>query len=102
MPDPRRFRRHAGHARVEAKTNTVAEAWDAFMRALAETSDVHRRGADPHTIADLLRHVRELPDIIDDKIADGTPTTVADARAVLAQLRGRLESLEHDVMPIRH
>jgi hypothetical protein len=49
-----------------------------------------------------LRHARELLDIIDDEIADGTPQTVADARAVLAQLRGRLESLEQDVMPIRH
>jgi hypothetical protein len=41
-------------------------------------------------------------DIIDDEIADGTLQTVADARTVLAQLRGRLESLEHEVMPIRH
>jgi hypothetical protein len=82
--------------------NTVADAWDAFMRALAETSDLHRRGPDPHTIADLLRHARELLDIIDDEIADGKPQTAVDARAVLAQLRGRLKSLEHDVMPIRH
>ena len=82
--------------------NTVAAAWDAFMQALAETSDLHRRGADAHTIADLLRHARELLDIIDDEIADGTPQTVAGARAVLAELRGRLESLEQDVMPIRH
>jgi hypothetical protein len=89
-------------ARSEAEMNTVVDAWDAFMQALAETSDLHQRGADAYTIADLLRHARELLDIIDDEIADGTPQTVADARAVLAQLRGRLESLEHDVMPIRH
>ncbi len=82
--------------------STVADAWDAFMRALAETSELHRRGADARTIADLLRHARELLDIIDEEIADGTPQTVADARAVLAQLRGRLASLEQDVMPIRH
>ena len=72
------------------------------MRALAEMSDLHQRGAEAHTIADLLRHARELLDIIDEEIADGTSRTAADARAVLAQLRGRLESLEQDVMPIRH
>jgi BMFP domain-containing protein YqiC len=55
-----------------------------------------------HTIADLLRHARELLDIIDDEIADVCGVPLADARAVLAQLRGRLESLEQDVMPIRH
>jgi hypothetical protein len=82
--------------------STVADAWDAFMRALAEAQDLHHRGAEAHTIADLLRHARELLDIIDEEIADGTPQTTADARAVLAQLRGRLESLEQDVMPIRH
>jgi hypothetical protein len=80
----------------------VSDAWIAFIRALAEARDLHHRGADAHTITDLLRHARELLDIIDDEIADGTPQTVADARAVLAQLRGRLESLQQDVMPTRH
>jgi hypothetical protein len=83
--------------------STVANAWVAFIRALEDARDMQHRGADAHTIADLLRHARELLDIIDDEIAEGTPPqTVADARAVLAQLRGRLESLEQDVMPIRH
>ena len=74
----------------------------AFIRALEDARDLQHRGADAHTIADLLRRARELLDVIDDEIADGTPQTVADARAVLGQLRGRLESLEQDVMPIRH
>ena len=102
MADPRGIQVESATARAEAKMNTVADAWDAFMRALAEMSDLHQRGTGAHTIADLLRHARDLLDIIDDEIADGTPQAVADARAVLAQLRGRLESLEHDVMPIRH
>jgi hypothetical protein len=80
----------------------VTDAWTAFIRALAEARDLHDRGADAHTIADLLRHARDLLDIIDDEIADGTPQTVADARAVLAHLRGRLESLQQDVMPTKH
>ena len=72
------------------------------MQALEEAQDRHRRGADAHTIADLLRHARELLDIIEEEIADGLSATVSDARAVLAELRGRLEVLEQDVMPTRH
>ncbi len=94
--------RNAGNARTKAEMSTVANAWLAFIRALEEARDLQHRGADAHTLADLLRHARELLDIIDDEIADGTPQTVAGARAVLAELRGRLESLEQDVVPIRH
>jgi BMFP domain-containing protein YqiC len=87
---------------AEAEMSTVSNAWVAFIHALEEARDLQHRGADAHTLADLLRHARERLDIIDDEIADGTPQIVADARAVLAQLRGRLESLEQDVMPTMH
>jgi hypothetical protein len=102
LGDPVGFSAEASEAGAETEMSTVANAWAAFILALEEARDLHHRGADAHTIADLLQHARELLDIIDDEIADGTPQTVADARAVLAQLRGRLESLEQDVMPIRH
>ena len=80
--------------------NTVALAWDAFMRALAETSELRRSGANAGTVAELLRHARELLDIIEDEIASGLSATADDARTVLA-LRRRLESLEHDLMPTK-
>jgi BMFP domain-containing protein YqiC len=89
-------------AEMSTVMSTVSNAWVAFIHALEEARDLQHRGADAHTLADLLRHARERLDIIDDEIADGTPQTVADARAVLAQLRGRLESLEQDVMPTMH
>ena len=92
----------ASVARTEPEMSTVANAWVAFIRALEDARDMQQRGAEAHPIADLLCHARELLDVIDDEIVDGTPQTVADARAVLAELRGRLESLEQDVMPIRH
>jgi len=83
--------------------STVAKAWEAFLSAIEEARELHAAGAGSMAVAGLLQHARELLDIIDDEIADGTPPqTVAAARAVLAQLRGRLESLEQDVMPIRH
>lgn len=102
MANPRGVQVESATARAEAEMSTVADAWGAFMRSLEEAQDLHQRGANAHTIADLVRHARELLDIIDEEIADGTPQTVVDARAVLTQLRGRLESLEQDVMPIRH
>ena len=38
------------------QVSTVALAWDAFMRALAETSELRRSGANVGTVAELLRH----------------------------------------------
>jgi hypothetical protein len=47
--------------------STIARAWDAFMRALAEASELHRGGADARSIAELRQHARELLDIIQQK-----------------------------------
>jgi hypothetical protein len=82
--------------------STLARAWDGFMQALAETSELQRRGADASTLAELLRHARELLDIIEGELSDQSITIPSDARAVLAQLRGRLESLEQQVLPTKH
>jgi hypothetical protein len=82
--------------------STIEAASAAFLQAIAEARDLNRSGADLNAIAELLRHARELLDIIEEEIADGTGATVRDARAVLAQLRERLESLERDVMPTTH
>ena len=82
--------------------STVEAASAAFIQAIAEAHDLNRRGADLSTIAELLRHAQELLDIIEEEIADGTSATVRDARAVLAELGGRLESLERDVLPTKH
>jgi hypothetical protein len=82
--------------------STIARAWDAFMRTLAEASELHRGGANENNIAELLQHERELLDIIQQEMADHAVTLPGDACTVLAQLRGRLESLGRDVKPIRH
>ncbi len=58
-----------------------------------------RSTAEAHTIAELVLYARELLDIIAEEIIDQPKSTVADARAVLAQLRSRLESPERDIMP---
>ena len=72
------------------------------MAAIAEARDLHARGGDDVELANLLRHARELVDIIEEEIT-ATPIAIPGAAgAVLAQLRGRLQSLEHDVMPTRH
>ena len=55
-----------------------------------------------YAIAELLRHARELLEIIEKETAGGSIKTVNEARVMLAQLRGCLETLEKDVMPTRH
>jgi len=48
--------------------NTVARAWQAAMLALAEARELHARGGDIETVRDLLRHARELIEIIEEEI----------------------------------
>ena len=72
------------------------------MRALEEARDLQERGPSADELSELLRHARELLDIIEAESAEQAITMPSDARAVLAQLRGRLEALERDVMPTRH
>lgn len=83
--------------------STLAEAWDAFMRAIDEARALANSGAEPLVTAEHVRHARDLLDIIEAKIAAHQIDISAGAAiAVLAQLRSRLESLEKDVMPTRH
>ena len=82
--------------------SAIANAWDAFMRQLDEARDLHERGASANDLSELLRHARELLDIIEAEAAEQAIVIQSDARAALARLRGRLESLELDVMPTMH
>ena len=82
--------------------STFARAWDEFMGAIEEARDLHRRGADALTIAVLVGYARELFEIIEAEIAANPIAIPGAAGAVLALLRGRLNSLERDVMPTEH
>jgi hypothetical protein len=83
--------------------STIAAAWDAFMRAPEEVRDLQERGGtSANEPTELLRHARELLDIIEAESAEQSISIPSDARAVLAQLRGRLQSLEKDVLPTTH
>lgn len=82
--------------------STIERAWTAFMVAIDEARDLHERGADADELAMLLRHARELLDIIEDEIVTQPIAIPGAAGAVLTQLRGRLHALERDVMPTRH
>ena len=74
--------------------STLAKAWDAFMQATEEAHALIFSGAEPHAIAELVRYARELLDIIESELADHAIAIPGAAGAVLAQLRGRLQSLE--------
>ena len=82
--------------------STIESAWTAFTTAIAEARELHQRGSDAE-VAELLRHARELLDIIEAELAEHVIEIPGAAGAVLTQLRGRLRSLERDVStPIRH
>ena len=73
------------------------------MQAIIEARDMHTRGASPQVVADLVRHARELLDIIEAELAEHTIAIPGAAGAVLSQLRGRLRSLERIVgLPSLH
>jgi hypothetical protein len=56
------------------------------MRALTETSDLHRNGGDATEIAELLRHTCELLDMIETEIVDEPATDIGRSRgAVMIQ-----------------
>ena len=84
---------------VSALSAVRAASFSANLtRITIERQDQLRRsGANVGTVAELLRHARELLDIIEDEIANGLSATADDARTVLA-LRRRLESLEQDLI----
>ncbi len=41
----------------------LAKAWDAFMQTIEEARALIGRDAEPHAIAELVRHAHELLDI---------------------------------------
>lgn len=67
------------------------------MRALTEASALHQQKAKPPKIADVLKHAREVLQILEERIAAHPIEFPTDAAAVLAQLRNRLAVLEKNV-----
>jgi len=82
--------------------STIESACLAFMAAIDEARTLHERGVSGSELADLLRHARELLEIIEAEIVEH-PIAIPNAgREVLTQLRERLQSLERDVIPSLH
>jgi hypothetical protein len=73
---------------------TIANAWQAFLDAIAEVMTLRASGADPATIQDLIQHARELLDIIECEVGEGGQNVPEEFRAGLDQLRARLIAVE--------
>ena len=82
--------------------SAAKEAWDAFMRVLAEITRAQHEGASADDVHELFQHAGELLDIMDEEI-DNEPAEAQDAlRSALATMRTKLAELDRDVRPGRH
>jgi predicted RNase H-like HicB family nuclease len=82
--------------------NTVARAWQAALSALKEARDLHERRGDAETVRDLLRHARELIEIIEEEINQERekfpdPDFV---RMAAAELRKRVDAAAATLVPL--
>jgi hypothetical protein len=91
-----------GPSEGAAAMNTISMSWDAFVLAMDEVTELTRSGGNAIVVADLLQHAREVLDILDVELGLQGIELSSEGRSTLSQLRGRLESLEKDVMPARH
>lgn len=75
--------------------NTVTRAWQAAMNALREARDLYERGGNAETVQDLMRHAREMIDVIEAELAEGRVEMIDPdiARMAAAELRKRVEAL---------
>jgi hypothetical protein len=82
--------------------NTVARAWQAALTALKEARDLHERRGDAKAVRDLLRHAREMIEIIEDEINSERekfpdPDIV---RMAAAELRKRVDAAAATLVPL--
>lgn len=89
-------------ATTQSVPSIFATAWDGFTQTIEEARRLTEAGAEWNAIVELLRRARDLLDMIELELADNYAVTPSGARAMLVQLRGRLQSLEKVVMPGRY
>jgi hypothetical protein len=82
--------------------NTVARAWQGAMLALTDARKSHARGDDPETVFELLRHARELIEIIEDEINQERETFPDPdvVRMAAAELRKRADAVAATLVPL--
>jgi hypothetical protein len=82
--------------------NTVARAWQAALTALEEARDLHERGGDAETVRDLLRHAREMIDVIEAELAEGRAKALDPdvVRMAAAELRKRVDAAAATLVPL--
>jgi hypothetical protein len=68
--------------------------WEAFVAAVGEAQNLCRSGGAPTAIQDLLKHARELLEIIEDEIAINSLTVPAEVRGGIEHLRAQLAAVE--------
>ena len=79
--------------------NTFDNAWAAFSRAMDETIELYERSGDPVVLANLVRHLGELIDIMEAEIVQPTNPIPPNAREIVDRLRNRLDAFKVGVEP---
>jgi hypothetical protein len=82
--------------------NTIERAWAAFLAAIDEARKLNQRAVPSAELAELLRHARELLDVIEAEVAEQRIAVPREAAAALDQMRNRLIELESQVKPTTH
>ena len=80
--------------------NTIAAAWDAFMRVLEEARGLQERGASANELWSCCAMRASCSTSIEAESAEQSIPIPSDARAVLAQLRGRRLNPDKALTPI--
>jgi hypothetical protein len=76
----------------------IENAWRAFLAAIEEAKASHAAGASTTVVRELLRHARELLEIIDDEIALNGMRIPAEVRNGLEHLRAQLTAAENGLV----
>ena len=87
---------------TDPNLNTISRAWHAAMTALREAQELYEHHGNVDTLHDLLRHAREMIDVIEAELAEGRAEVIDPdvARMAAAELRKRVEGVAATLLPL--
>jgi hypothetical protein len=80
----------------------IARAWQAALTALEEARDLHELRGAAETVRDLLRHAREMIDVIEAELEEGRAKALDPdvVRIAAAEFRKRVDAAAAALVPL--